>query len=564
MPNLQNTAESGLFGLATMAIAELPSGTDLLRAGKWAEARAVFAAELERQVSAESLLGFADSLWWLGNIGESIAYYKRAYAAFRRRGDAIPAATTAIALSITYKCCLGNQAAASGWLGRAQTAAAEQDPAPLQGWLWSLEAYLTRERDLRSATDLLERSLAYARQNGDRDLELISLADLGLVFAVAGRIDEGLQLVDEAMAGISAAEYARLDTVVFVCCIMLTACEVARDLPRATQWCQVADEITEPYGCPFLYAECRMLYGSILVARGKWDEAERQLLAAIRMTEGVFPSMNAEASACLAALCLRQGRIEEAEAILPPIEHEVASLFPAAAARLARGQTSMAIALLERRLRHEAEGSLEAVRALEMLVEAHLDAGKKGAAQAVLRRLNHIGCPDSWPEGAALANMAAGHAALAGEDDPAAAAHFERALHLFAKLDLPYETAKARYSIARAAFQTNPELAISEAQGAFVAFERLGAAIEADKTASLLRSLGVSSKPGPKDLGLLTKREQEVLSLVCRGMSNPEIAGRLFISRKTAAHHVSSVLDKLGLRNRSEAVAYATRSLVTK
>ena len=88
-------------------------------------------------------------------------------------------------------------------------------------------------------------------------------------------------------------------------------------------------------------------------------------------------------------------------------------------------------------------------------------------------------------------------------------------------------------------------------------FEALGAGLDADRVAALLRSLGVTARTGAKRVGVLTDREQEVLRLLGAGLSNPEIAARLHVSRKTASHHVSSILTKLGLRNRAEAAAYA-------
>jgi DNA-binding NarL/FixJ family response regulator len=101
--------------------------------------------------------------------------------------------------------------------------------------------------------------------------------------------------------------------------------------------------------------------------------------------------------------------------------------------------------------------------------------------------------------------------------------------------------------------------AVAETRAAIAIFERHAYPRDADAAASLLRTLAGAGRSGPKGFGTLSRRELEVLQLLSEGLTNAEIASRLFISPKTTGHHVSSILTKTGLHSRGEAAAWARR-----
>jgi DNA-binding NarL/FixJ family response regulator len=169
-------------------------------------------------------------------------------------------------------------------------------------------------------------------------------------------------------------------------------------------------------------------------------------------------------------------------------------------------------------------------------------------AEAEWSRLHdgHGGSPDRWHE---------------------AAAHWE-------KLSFPHPAAYARRRLA--------EALLHSAEGTSAAARELAAACDTATTLGagpLLRSIqGLAERarivlPGPAAVAQaraqagpadnLTKRERQVLTLLADGLSNRRIAQDLFISQKTVSVHISHILAKLGVTNRTEAAAAARRINIT-
>ena len=533
------------------------AGESALARGDWEEAKRCFEAALaDSPDDGRALDGLASAIFWLGDMRTPRALRERSYVDHRRRGDSRRAAAAAIFVSGEYRISGENASAARGWLARAERCLERIPRCAEHGWIEVERAKTAAELD--AAMGHARRALEIARDVRSADLEITALAQLGVKLVATGRWEDGMALLDEAMAAAMSGEASDALAICDTCCQTLVACDQVADLRRASDWCRVVVEFAERRRFTPVYAWCRAIYAGVLIVTGDWERAEQELVRSLRAYDTVGGvGSRVLTLARLAELRLRQGRIEEAERLVAECEEHPLALVPVARLRLLRGDARTAAALLERRLASLPADAPACAPLLPPLVDARIAAGDTDGAASAARQLAGLAAALRRENLLGLAELALADVALARGED--AVARVETAVDLFAALGMPFEAGEARLRLARLLAANQPGLAVEEARHALAAFERLGARRKADEAAELLRSLGAPGRRRVAGAGDLTGREREVLALLGEGLSNAEIAARLVISEKTAGHHVGRVFRKLGVRNRAEAAAYALR-----
>jgi DNA-binding CsgD family transcriptional regulator len=532
------------------------AGREHFAAAEWAAARDSFAAALEAEPGdPEALDWLGQSLWWLGERDAAIDLRREAYAAYRRAGDARSAGRLATYLAGEHRID-GRDAEATGWLARARRLLDGAGTVPELGWLAIEDAKRAAEPAVAEAH--ARAALGVAHELADPDVECMALAQLGRAVVRQGRAEEGMALLDEAMTVALGGESSDPLACGDACCTTLVVCDGLADLARAAQWCEAVVEFTERRRYLPVQSWCRGIYGGVLVRAGEWERAEAVLAEALRRRPDprrgggqVLPL------AVLADLRLRQGREEEAARLLDGLDDARVALAPLVELHLRRGDPAFARALLDRAAAaaKDDDGELLALRGA-----VALEGDDPAEAATLAGRLHAAAEPAGRADLAAAAALLAGRAAAAAGDLETAARELDRAVAGFAALRFPLEAARARLALATVHATAGSPLALPAARAARDALERLGARPDADRAAALLRDLGVAGRTATRgERDALTAREREVLRLVAAGLSNGEIAGRLVIAPKTAEHHVSRVLAKLGVRSRAEAAAHAMR-----
>jgi DNA-binding CsgD family transcriptional regulator len=545
---------------------DLEAGFAALRAGEPAVARRAFERAVAGAESGRALEGLAESMYLDREYGDAAVRYEQAYVAYRREGAVAAAGRAARTVGWIAGNVLGDWAVRNGWLARAHSVLQEAGPhGPEHGWVLIIDAF--REPDPGRRESGLREAIAIGHRCADADVEFLARGYLGGLYVMMDRVDEGLTLSDEALAAVSAGELTELATIDEIYCGLFWACELVNDVGRADQWMRMGAERIRRSNV--VAAFCRAHYGGILTAAGRWTEAETELVEAVGNFAAGMPVRRSAALIRLAKLRLLQGRLDEAAELLRGLDWHPDAVGPLAALHLARGETALARELLERRTAAADDGvptvgeSTMVGPLLALLVDVHLERGEVEPAGRVAERLARLAHAQRAPYLRAATALAAGRVRLAaGHAD--AHVDLQQALVGFGRAGLPLEAARSRLELARALAGHEPQTAVAAARAALSEFERLRAARHADEAAALLRSLGQPVRLTGRGAGALSRRESEVLELVGAGLSNVEIAARLFISRRTVEHHVASVLAKLGLRNRAEAVAYLLRENVRR
>ncbi|HEX6454443.1 MAG TPA: AAA family ATPase [Trebonia sp.] len=193
------------------------------------------------------------------------------------------------------------------------------------------------------------------------------------------------------------------------------------------------------------------------------------------------------------------------------------------------------------------------------LVTLAVSLEKPEAARRALARLRRYGADRQGP---ALHRSADFAAAIAGHDATA----LLTVADAYATAGRPLLEAQAREHAAEVLAAAGREReARLQLDAAHDRYAQLNASWDAARADARLRVLGIrrgarGSRRRPKTgWASLTDTEQTVAALLAEGLSNPDIAGRMFISRRTVQFHVSNILGKLGLSSRVELAALVAR-----
>jgi ATP/maltotriose-dependent transcriptional regulator MalT len=530
-------------------------GSDLARARaayaerSWLEADEAFArADEAESLAPEDLELRATTARMLARDDEAVGLLERAHHGYLERG-AIPRAAYCagwIGMTLFYSGAVGP---AGGWLARAHRLLEDvPEETAVHGYVLLTAVFRHGATgEFEPAAAAAAEAAEIGRRHGDPELMALAIHAQGHMLVLAGRVPEGLALLDEAMVTVTTSELSPF-VVGIVYCGVILACQEGFEVARAREWTlELSRWVDRQRDLVAFTGRCLLHRAEILQLGGSWSEAlEEALLATERLVSARNPASGLALYRQGELLRLR-GEFASAEEAYKNASRNGWEPQPGLAQlRLAQGKRGAALAAV-RRARAEVTEPFKQAALLPAQVEIALAAGEVDEARAACLELRTLAEQYESAMLEAIVAHADGAVALAEGDPSSALASLRRAQQIWLELDAPYEVARARELIGRAcSVLGDDEAAGLELEAARELYERLGAAPD----------LGRISAPAGAKHGL-SERELEVLRLVAAGKSNREIASTLVISEHTVARHLQNIYAKLRVSSRAAATAFA-------
>lgn len=372
------------------------------------------------------------------------------------------------------------------------------------------------------------RAIAVANDIGADDIMADALLTLGTTRCLTGDTRGGAEL-EETLRAAERLQIEDLAARAYANLAMLAVMD--RDLDAAQAWLDAGIRYAEERDLITWLDYMRGWSAQLYLAAGRYDLAA-QFATRVLTKDHASPHIRFPAASALARIRARRGDPQAADLLkeITGVAQTSGEISHVAPAFIAAAEAAWL------------DGDDDAAR--EHATAAYEQAAQYGhpftVAEAAYWLWQAGGDPPDVPDGPYTLQMA-------GDWAGAAAA--------WSGLGCPYERALA--------------LADGDADAqaeSLAALKDLGANATAQRVARRLRDQGVRGVPtGPRaetraNPAGLTRRQLDVVRLIAEGLSNAEIAGRLYISAKTVDHHVSAILGKLGVANRGEAAAWAHRT----
>lgn len=533
------------------ASAELLRARDAYTRRAWADAYLSFvrADEVER-LGAEDAERCGLAAGMIGRDHELIRWFERLHHLQLDAGHELRAARAAFWCGFRLFG-IGEPAKATGWLERAHRLTADHPDSAEHGFLKIPAAYRAiGAGDLAAGKAAAKEAEEVGRRTGERDLEALGRMLHGRVLLLERDVEHGLRLLDEVMVGVTGGELTPVVAGVIYCsvidlCRKVYAYERAAEWTTAlSRWCDDQPQLVTFTG------QCHAHRSEVMQIHGEWPEAMEEARLASGDASAADPDAAGRGLYQSGEIHRLRGDLAEAEAAYRAASQKGREPQPGLALmRLAQGDRDAAVAAI-RRVIAGATLPLDRARLLPAYVDIMLETGDLDAARKGSEELAEIANAFDSLVLDAIAAHARGAVLLAAGDPQSALEPLRRCFETWQQVGAPYLAARLRVLVGRAC------MALGDRDGAELEFSAAREVFESLGARPDLAAMDESQPPAHAD-SPLTARELEVLRLVAAGKTNKAIANQLHLSEKTIDRHVSNIFNKLDVRTRAAATAYA-------